>query len=304
MERSFAFIVGSPRSGTTILENILNCHDEIAEFYEPYYVWERFLNVSQNDVWNPQELTASIADKIRRDYTLFGKKSKKRLVLDKLPTHSFNIPVIQKVFPSACWIHILRDGRDVALSIRKEWHKREKMVQQKDVLSLLKTTKAMLGRQPFLRYKAMALSHELKSSFSLNPKRYFNKSRWEGYAGWGPRFDGWKECLTSHSRLQFNAMQWVKTVEAVFSSWEKLPEVNKIEVRYENLLSNPRQVLFDILGLLRCTPTERFFSQIPTLKRDNFNKWEHELTAEEIREIKPILTPMLEKTGYLQTSPW
>jgi len=37
-----AFIIGSPRSGTTILENILHCHPHIAELYEPYYLWENF----------------------------------------------------------------------------------------------------------------------------------------------------------------------------------------------------------------------------------------------------------------------
>jgi len=53
----------------------------------------------RNDTFiNLRFLTPDIADKIRREYTIFAKKSRKRLVLDKLPTHSFNIPILQKGF--------------------------------------------------------------------------------------------------------------------------------------------------------------------------------------------------------------
>ena len=298
------FLVGSPRSGTTILENILNCHDKIAEFYEPYFLWENFFDVREDDVWNDKDLTPRAAGVLQKEFSVFARKSRKHLVLDKLPTHSFNIPLIHRVFPDAHWIHIIRDGRDVTLSIHKEWEKRRKIVEKKDFLSLLKTARAMLDRQPFWRYKLMAVGHELKKSFSLNPYRYLNKARWQGQVGWGPRFKGWKLFLEQNPTLAFNAMQWVKTVEAVLSSWQLLPEKNKIEIRYEDLLADPETTVTKIIDFLGYRPQDDFFEKIPALITGNMNKWRDEFTADEIETIKPVLTPLLGRTGYLSKNPW
>ncbi len=43
---------------------------------------------------------------------------------------------------------------------------------------------------------------------------------------------------------------------------------------------------------------------IPTLKRNNFNKWEREFTSGEIMRIKPILAPLTEQLGYARPSEW
>src|SRR3972149_10347542 len=210
---SLVFIIGSPRSGTTILENILGCHQEIAEWYEPYYVWERYYSCQDNDIWQtkPRISDEKIRQYIQNEYRIFGELSKKNIVIDKLPTHVFNIAIIHGIFPEAKWIHIIRDGRDVTLSIMKEWVKRRQIVERRDFSSLLNVTMGMLNRQPFLRYKLLAILNELRSTASINPLRYLNKSRWNGKVGWGPRFEGWQDFLESHSTLEFNAMQWVKS---------------------------------------------------------------------------------------------
>lgn len=304
VQEKVIFLVGSPRSGTTILENILNCHDKIAELYEPYFLWERFFNVSQDDVWDSRDLTPQAIAQLRKEYAVFAKKSNKHLVLDKLPTHSFNIPIIHRIFPDAHWIHLIRDGRDVTLSIHKEWEKRRAIVEQKNFPALFKTAKAMLDRQPFWRFKLMAVVHELGKTFSLNPYRYLNKSRWQGQVGWGPRFKGWKTFRDNNPTLAFNAMQWLRTVQAVQADWPALPEKNKIEVRYEELLADPDKTVTRIIDFLGYRPQDGFFEKIPELLAGNVNKWENEFSDEQTALIKPILTPLLEKTGYLQSRPW
>ncbi len=292
------FLIGSPRSGTTILENILNCHENIAELYEPYYLWEKFFCADKSDVWQNEKISDRQRENMTREFSLFSRKSKKTMVLDKSPTHSFNIPIVSSVFPKAFWIHIVRDGRDVTLSIRKEWEKRKKMIGEKDFFSLFKTARAMLDRQPFLRYKLMAILHELENSFSFNPYHYLNKSRWKGKVGWGPRFAGWENYLNQHSELEFNAMQWVKSVESVTQYWSLLPRDRKIEVRYESLLLEPEKVICDILNFLDTRPSHGFFEKIPLLINNNFHKWEQEFSRNEIERINPILLPMLKDFKY------
>jgi hypothetical protein len=299
-----AFIIGSPRSGTTILENTLSCHPEIAEWYEPYYLWGKYFSSKEDSVWMETKLNERTKRAIHREFRIFSKKAKKPIVIDKSPGHAFNIKVIKNIFPEAKWIHILRDGRDVTLSIKKEWEKRRQIVEEKDFIAFFRTALSMLRMQPFLRYRLMAVIFELRSSASLNPLKYLNKSKWSGNVGWGPRFKGWKEYYRTHSSLEYNATQWRKSVEAVRASWSILPEKDKIEVRYENLLMFPEETLVEILKVLGVEASIAFFERIPKLESANFNKWAKEFTAPEIEIIKPILAPMIHELGYAHPAEW
>lgn len=298
------FIIGSPRSGTTILENILNCHPEVAEWYEPYYVWEKYFPPKENDIWQEVYLNEKVKRAIYKEFSIYNKKSKKRIVLDKSPGHSFNVRIIHNIFPEAKWIHILRDGRDVTLSIKKEWDKRALIVKKKDVRGLLQVAVTMMKRQSCWRYRFMALLHELRSNMSLNPLKYLNKSKWDGKAGWGPRFKGWKKYLQAHSSFEFNAMQWVKSVEAVQYNWQILPEKDKIEIRYEDLLIFPEATLTKVIDILEVNMPSNFLEMIPRLKSNNVHRWQKEFTPEQLRTIKPILSPLLNDLGYANPSEW
>jgi len=149
------------------------------------------------------------------------------------------------------------------------------------------------------RYKLILLFYELTSNFSLQPSKYLNKAKWQGEVGWGPRFEGWKEILQTYPPLAFNAFQWVKTIEAVHSNWPILLDENKIELKYEDFLKYPDQILGNLLDFLKLDSDLKFFDAAPKLNTTNFNKWKKELTTDEIELIKPILGPCLKKLGYI-----
>lgn len=301
---NIAFIIGSPRSGTTILGDILDRHMNIAQWYESYYMWAYFIDSKESDVWKKEMLTKKALAGIRREYSIYQRKSGKSCIIDKTPEHAFHIEVILEIFPTAKWIHIIRDGRDVTLSIKKEWNKRSQMVNEKNYRQLLMTSWRMLRRQPYIRYILMALCHEILNNRSLNPKMYLNKSKWKGKPYWGPRFAGWETYLANHEPIEFNAMQWVKSVEAVFDSWHLIQDRNKLEIRYEDLLQDPERMLAAIVKFLGFEADSTFLATIPKLYRKNFNKWKTGFTASEINKIKPILNPLLEKLEYTKRFPW
>ena len=308
-DNSFVFIVGSPRSGTTVLGTILDTHPRISQWYEPYFVWDKYFRNAPHDERTEDDATHKVCQKIYKDFLRYKKKRKCAIVVDKSPRNSLKIPFIQKVFPHTDFIHILRDGRDVTLSIHKEWVRRKEIINgpgDNRGFGYRKATEVIrkwLKRQPFFYDKFRALWFETHAHL-IDKSKHLNRRRWKGEVGWGPRFKGWEEFLHSHSILEFNAMQWLKSVEAVRKSWSILPENNKIEIRYEDLVRFPEETLNKILNILGVEPSADFFERIPKLNRDNFHKWAKEFTAEEIRKIKPILASMINDLGYAHQNEW
>jgi len=130
------FILGCPRSGTTLLQQALNRHSQIVIPPETDFFFLGRTRRSQgksiqkinmdlgiripipgklirdDEDWS--RLYLDIADNyvssvLGRSATFFG---------DKTPHHLLRIRAIKRLFPDAHYIVIYRDGRDVALSLR------------------------------------------------------------------------------------------------------------------------------------------------------------------------------------------
>ena len=214
-----------------------------------------------------------------------------------------------RIFPQARFIHLLRDGRDVTLSIHKEWIRRRKIVQNSqnnnkfNYKRAFRVVKEWLNRQPFLKDKIRSLWFETHGHI-FNKTLHLNRLRWNGEIGWGPRFKDWDGSMYQKSMLTFNAYQWLKCVEDINLYWPIIPAENKLEVRYENLISEGEKNIITILKFLGLRTHENFFDSIPKLKKDNFNKWQNEFSREQANEVHEILTPMLIKLGYEKNHDW
>jgi hypothetical protein len=156
---NYGFIVGTGRCGSTILAQILNNHTQICVPFElqiafecahngnrireiftsgdhvhysandfinlikktcPYHLDQYFnyqsylhsLNYPQNDVKTFLE----------NFYKEICKSQKKSIFLEQTPWYGQNLPFLKEIFPDMKVIHIIRDGRDVALSFaRSPW---------------------------------------------------------------------------------------------------------------------------------------------------------------------------------------
>jgi hypothetical protein len=143
-------IVGAPRSGTTLLRLMLDAHPELAIPPETGFLpalaqaqpesspglLTRVMTCFPPDApgWrdfgvSDADLTAAIAatvnpgpaDAARCFYRLYAARFGKARWGDKTPAYAFNIPEIEAMLPEAAFIHIIRDGRDAALSLRQLW---------------------------------------------------------------------------------------------------------------------------------------------------------------------------------------
>jgi len=145
----FPFVVGCERSGTTLLRAMLDSHPEMAVPPESYFVaamarrqrryqtrtgfdcdlfmgelfdhrWFRAWGLPERDVRAAMGSAppANLADAVRRVYELYAARETKRRYGDKTPGYVFNLPLLAGVFAEARFVHVIRDGRNVALSLQ------------------------------------------------------------------------------------------------------------------------------------------------------------------------------------------
>jgi len=145
-------IVGAPRSGTTLLRFMLDAHPLLAIPPETGFLVLADQFTGQDDAtrreffeavtryppdapaWNdfriPHVTFASAlshivpfsaAEGYRALYRLYAERFGKPRWGDKTPMYGLHLPLIARHLPEARFIHVVRDGRDVALSLRQMW---------------------------------------------------------------------------------------------------------------------------------------------------------------------------------------
>lgn len=116
--RTPAFLIGFPRSGTTLLDQILSSHSGIVCLEEKEYFSEALAEVlvTPERVWDIGKLSAGEVARVREGYWRRVEAPLDALVVDKFPLNIVVLPLIKRVFPHAKIIFALRDPRDVMLS--------------------------------------------------------------------------------------------------------------------------------------------------------------------------------------------
>jgi hypothetical protein len=308
------FVLGRGRSGTTWLRSVLNSHPEIlcwgeGRFFErsfqrkdfqqlelenlpPSSLYRAILESRDLKAWIDGSVWAKgegpdkrLADLTRLaiDYFLAEQLSKtdKRIVGDKTPFVSAEVvEEISRVYPEAKVIHIIRDGRDVAVSlIHHMWN----------------------------NAKAEGGIYDLEPE-ELEKRDAFRK---------GSLFPG-AESLFTEKRLIRIATDWSAEVGKATVDGPALLGDNYTEVRYENLLERPIVETRRLLKFLGADDSEekakRCIEMAGFERRSNrkrgqedsssrFRKgvagdWKNAFTQEDQRIFEEIAGGLLLKLGY------
>lgn len=137
------FIIGVGRSGTSLVQSMLNSHPAIAFFPETQflrkYIWRRhrwkntshFLDTLNNDPeYNRIGFTCTGEFASPEEYydklsATFLERQEKSIIGDKDPRNIEFVDNLFSLFPSSTIIHVIRDPRDVVLSRTKaQWSRR------------------------------------------------------------------------------------------------------------------------------------------------------------------------------------
>ncbi len=121
------FVLGMPRSGTTLVEQILGSHTRVFGAGELSLVPELIqkLNAWENKTGSRREYPECIDELTEGESRKFASKHLEELqayapdalrVVDKLPHNFEHIGLIKLIFPNAKILHLKREPRDVAMS--------------------------------------------------------------------------------------------------------------------------------------------------------------------------------------------
>ena len=133
-------ILGVGRSGTTLLRVMLDRSSEIAIPYESFFVTplahrhgprpklDEFLDdlgrfyqlyewgIDPEDVRPRLREGMTTGEAISTVFEVYAEHEGKSRWGDKTPLYMQHLPLLERLFPDALWVHLVRDGRDAALS--------------------------------------------------------------------------------------------------------------------------------------------------------------------------------------------
>lgn len=177
------FVVGVNRSGTTLLRMMLDSHPDLAIPPETHFLpalFEAMQAARKNDErmtpqdvtdflvehrrWgdfglDPKELTKRFSDLegirpklvLRAFYSLYAENQGKSRYGDKTPGYVKQMGKVQRCLPEARFIHLIRDGRDVALSRERRSGAEELSVERHAMIWKRRINRAR-GQSPRLKH--------------------------------------------------------------------------------------------------------------------------------------------------------
>ncbi len=115
------FLVGFPRSGTTLLDSILRSHSQIKVIEEKPYLIDlrhKYFKSKKNNLSALLKITQKEKDEIRNNYLnhVMTNMQGKKIVIDKFPLLITEIGFINCIFPKAKIIFAVRHPCDVVIS--------------------------------------------------------------------------------------------------------------------------------------------------------------------------------------------
>ena len=292
------FVVGAGRSGTDILATtLLKNLEDVAYLVEINDLWTSETPGLSHDMVTPYMLSETQRQSIRD--AILRKAEGKTFVLDKTAANVLRLDLIHTLFPEAKVVHIIRDGRDVAVSTRKKLMGDIRKITRKE------------EEDRSLREKIIQIRREIEAKLKsgLGFKRLLlNFPRYAGgllrMAGlkkggiWGPRFPGIHLYAKMYDMLGLSAVQWKTSVFCAKNYAAAHPELAYREIHYEALMENPEAEIAKLLTFLE-VPFER--GAIRHSIDPGGKSWRGVMDGKEKREVASLIEDDLLRLGYPST---
>lgn len=264
------FILGVPRSGTSMLFQLLRASDELASLpREGHDLWRMFHHPRYHG-WRADALGTVRWGERRYVMAYFYSFFAARRFVEKTPENTLRVPYLRDLFPDAIFVLIKRNPCDVINSLINGWRHKEG------------------------RYRAYFVPARLRIP------GYEHRHRW-----CFTLIEGWRDYISSPIP-EIALAQWEAYVKAIARSRATVPASTWAEVYMEDLLTGPDEMLDRICEKIdiRKTPeltakmTELVSLPVNALSTPGKDKWRRENEAE-IIALLPRIAERAPSLGYV-----
>lgn len=221
MDNSPIIILGSPRSGTTFLGNLLKNHTDLFYAEEYRFTW-LYKNEKYADMLRPNHASDCVKKYIRNKFFDLVNSNNKCRLLEKTPSNALRPFFVNEIFPDAKYIYITRDPRECILSIKDLWSSTARDLSNVD--------KGIYVR----RFKDMHIS-QYKYILPEIIKRVVPKALTNSENLWGPRLPGFEKIVRNLGLFEACCMQWRFCHDELENFYKNGPRERILKIKLEDL---------------------------------------------------------------------
>jgi hypothetical protein len=127
LPRRLVFVIGCGRSGTTLLGDMLAQHPQVVYVFEPYHLWtavdprtdasDFYRGSAGRCLLGDADSTPDLRRRFWRAFAPAYRRHPDKVLVEKTPINTLRIGYLNSLAPEALFLHIGRDGVQVARSI-------------------------------------------------------------------------------------------------------------------------------------------------------------------------------------------
>jgi hypothetical protein len=280
-------VTGTPRSGKSLVARILRHAPEFLWLGEPGQIWDIGMGTQSDDRRTADDATASVRRRIRNACQRALEQNGKPRYLDDLAYHALRIPFIMRVLPEARIVHVVRDPTHTIPEMTYWWSRPSE------------------GFGRTLARKRSTLQLHTLPRLAMRYARNWLHGRLRGRpASWGPAVPGLEAFRRDHSQAEIAAFQWQRLMEIALDDLEALPITQRLEVRYEDLLSDPAGSVARLAGFCEVLDAESLV-EIGSryIEPDHPIYGQVAPSASDWAAIEERIAPLRRRLGYAAPSP-
>ena len=275
-------LVGAARSGTKMLRDAIGLHPQVDVVpYDINYIWRLGNEQTVSDMLNADQARPEVIAQIHAEMLRFHKGSP--FLLEKTVSNTLRVPFINCVFPDAYYIHLVRDGRDVIESVRRQWTAKpdwQYIIKKARQFPVRKAPRYAWGYGVATVQRTLGLKQRKKNI-------------------WGSHYPGMEDDLNTHDLLAVCARQWEVCVASATESLLALPAHQSLLVQYESLVFDPEKSFLEIASFLNLDPTPFVTTEWKhIIDSSNVGKGLSRLNEADLNRISVIMKNSLERYGY------
>ena len=254
------FIIGAPRSGTTFLGECLNVLDEVSYHFEPLLTKAAVKEIYEGN-WGTRKSTWFY--RFVYSWRMRFSKEPHLIFCEKTPGNCFILPFLLQSFPRARFVHIIRDGRDAALSLsRKPWYSNESI------------NSGIRDHDGYL--------------YGPDCRFYVEENRCDEFF--------------STTDLHRCIWIWRRYVEEAIAGSQIIPKTQLLKITYEELVNEPTRVSTELLDFL-CIESKdsraKFLEYVEeNSQTDSVGKWINDLNESDHHKLLSEAGKLLKENGY------